>query len=171
VGVITDQKEPIVRTDVRFDAEKLLQAFQATADLPRKHHAVAVTSKPGASDPLLDGVAARRDEEMEYCVINKEFRGTYIEEILESLPFTYGRTRLMSIEPQKCYPVHSDDTIRYHLAVDTHPFAYIIFPSKKAIYNIPSDGYLYRMDARYLHTAINCGPLVRTHLVVISDEA
>lgn len=166
----TEQTEPIVRTDLHFDAERLLQAYQATVDLPRKHHAVAVTSKPGASDPLLDGVGARPDEEMQYRVINREFRGTYIEEILESLPFRYGRTRLMSIPPQKCYPIHADDTIRYHLAVDTHPFAYIIFPTKKAMYNIPNDGYVYRMDARYLHTAVNCGPLLRTHLVVIADE-
>ena len=168
--LVTEQSEPIIRTDLRFDRERLLQAFQATADLPRKHHAVAVTSKPGAADPLLDGVGARADEEMQYRVVNEEFRGTYIEEILESLPFTYGRTRLMSIPPQKCYPIHSDGTIRYHLAVDTHPFAYIIFPTRKAMYNIPSDGFLYRMDARYLHTAVNCGPLLRTHLVIISDE-
>lgn len=166
----SDKTDLIVRTNLRFDSEKLLEAFQATADLPRKHNAVAVTSKPGAADPLLDGIGARADEEMEYRVINDEFRGTYIEEVLESLPFKYGRTRLMSIPPQKCYPVHSDETIRYHLAVDTTPFAYIVYPSKKAIYNIPTDGYLYRMDARYLHTAMNCGPILRTHLVIISDE-
>ena len=166
----TEQRELIVRTDLQFDPEKLLQAFQATADLPRKHHAIAITSKPGASDPLLDGVGGEPDEEMEYSVINKEFRGSYFEEVLESLPFRYGRTRLMSIPPQKCYPIHADATIRYHLAVDTHPFAYIMFPSKKAIYNIPNDGYLYRMDARYLHTAVNCGPVLRTHLVLITDE-
>jgi hypothetical protein len=167
---MVDENGPVVRTDLRFDAEKLLQAFKATAHLPRKHHAVAVTSKLGAADPLLDGVGARPDEEMEYCIINNEFRGTYIEEILESLPFQYGRTRLMSIDPQRCYHVHADDTIRYHIAVDTHPFAYFVFPSRKVIYNIPNDGYLYRMDARYLHTAMNCGPTVRTHLVIIADE-
>lgn len=168
---MSDQKELIVRTDIVFDPERLLQAFLAVADLPRRHHAIAVTSKPGATDPLLDGVGAQPDEEMEYRVINKEFRGTYIEEILESLPFKYGRTRLMSIPPQKCYPVHSDDTIRYHLAVDTHPFAYIVYPSKRAIYHIPNDGHVYRMDARYLHTALNCGPVERTHLVIITDES
>ena len=165
-----NQKDLIMRTEVRFDRDRLFEAFQATADLPRRHHAVAVTSKPGSADPLLDGTAAAPAEEMDYRIINAEFRNTYIAEVLTHLPFPYGRTRLMTIPPQRCYPVHADTSIRFHLAIETHPFAYLLFPEYSKVFHIPDDGFLYRMDARHLHTAVNCGPFSRTHLVIISDQ-
>ena len=164
------QPEPVIRTDIRFDPEKLREVFKATSDLPRKHHAVAVTSKPGSTDPLLEGTAATPEEEMEFSVINDEFRGTYLETVLNALPFRFGRTRLMTIPSQKCYPVHADSSIRYHIALDTHPFTYLLFPTLEKMYHIPEDGTMYRMDARHPHTATNCGPFDRTHLVIISDE-
>lgn len=167
---VADKPAPVMRTQLRFDAARLREVFDATAHLPRRHHALAVTSKPGSGDPLLDAAAASPDEEMDYCVVNEVFRGTYVEEVLDSLPFRFGRTRLLTIEPQRCYPVHSDPNFRYHIAIDTHPYTYLLFPVQNVSYNIPSDGYLYRMDARYLHTAINCGPTPRTHLVIIGEE-
>jgi len=105
-----------------------------------------------------------------YKVINAEFRGTYFEEILTGLPFPFGRTRILRVPPQKCYPVHTDHSIRYHLALDTHVGAFIVYPEVGKVYHIPADGYLYRMDARVPHTAVNCGPLTRAHMVIITDQ-
>jgi hypothetical protein len=160
----------ITRTPIAFDAEKIERAFQVVASLPQRCHAVAMTSKPGVEDPLHEGISAKPDEEMLYSVINPEFRGTYFEEILTSLPFPFGRTRIMWIPPQKCYPVHTDHSIRYHLALDTHDGAFIMYPEAGKIYHIPADGHLYRMDARLPHTAVNCGPLERAHMVIITDQ-
>lgn len=164
------QPELISRTNFSFDPEKLSEAFEMVAELPQHRHAVAVTSKPGVENPLHDGTSARPDEEMLYNVINAEFRGTYFEEILTSLPFPFGRTRIMWIPPQKCYPIHSDHSIRYHLALDTNDGAFILYPEAGKLYHIPADGYLYKMDARVPHTAVNCGPLTRAHMVIVTDQ-
>lgn len=164
------QPELISRTDISFDPEKVEKAFQLVSGLPQQRHAVAVTSKPGAEDPLYDGISARPEEEMLYNVINAEFLGTYFEEILTALPFPFGRTRIMWIPAQKCYPVHTDHSIRYHLALDTHDGAFILYPHAGKLYHIPADGYLYKMDARPPHTGVNCGPLTRAHMVIITDQ-
>ena len=165
-----NQRDLIVRTELKVDLERLLEAFHATRDLPKQHHAVAVTVRPGHADAPREGTVVASDDDLSYRVISDEFRGTYFEEILRALPFHFGRTRLMSIPPQKCYPVHADRTVRYHLAIDTNPFAYIFFPVQKQMFHVPADGHLYRMDATYPHSAVNCGPFQRTHLVVVSDE-
>ena len=165
--------EPLRRlVPVRDRVARLLRgaAFKALAELPLRQNAIAVTSRPGSSDPLYEGTTAGPEGEMEFNVINEPFRGTAFEEILRSLPFRFGRTRLLCVPPQRCYPVHSDQTIRYHLAVSSHPYAFILFPFSNKIYNIPEDGYLYRMDAREPHTAVNCGPPPRFHLVIVTDQ-
>ena len=164
------QPELITRTDISFDPGKVTAAFEGVAGLPQQWHAVSVTSKPGAENPLHDGVSADPDEEMLYKVINAEFRGTYFEEILTGLPFPFGRTRILRVPPQKCYPVHTNHSIRYHLALNTHVGAFIVYPEVGKVYHIPADGYLYRMDARVPHTAVNCGPLTRAHMVIITDQ-
>lgn len=164
------QPELISRTNISFDPEKIEEAFQIIADLPQQRHAVAVTAKPGVENPLYEGISARPDEEMLYNVINAEFRGTYFEEILSSLPFPFGRTRIMWVPPQKCYPIHTDHSFRYHLALDTHDGAFFFYPEAGKVYQIPADGYLYKMDATVPHTAVNCGPLARVHMVIVTDQ-
>ncbi len=162
----------ITRTDISFDRAKISAAYEQyrAMDLPHTRNAVAVTSRPGAAEPLSAASAPPLADEMLHNVINAEFHGTYIEEVLKSLPFPFGRTRLMSVPPQKCYPVHADGTTRYHLVLQTHPQTYLLFPDHGQVYHMPADGYLYRMDARPPHTAVNCGPFLRTHMVIITDQ-
>jgi hypothetical protein len=163
-------QELIVRTQWQFDCEKIAAAFHHFSEYPLRNNAVAVTSRPGSPDPLYEGAAAGDEGEMEFIVINEPFRNTIFEEILQSLPVPFGRTRLMCVPPQSCYPVHADETIRYHLAVSSHPYAFIVYPFIEKVYNIPEDGYLYRMDPRVPHTAVNCGPIRRFHLVIVADQ-
>jgi len=155
---VTDEAELIVRTGLCFDVDRVAALIQSTtpADDGSKYSAVVVTDPP--------------DERPTRAVLNEPFRATYLEELLSALPFRYGLTRLLSIPPQRSYPVHRDSSMRYHLALETHPFAYIIYPTLNRIYHIPNDGYLYRMDATRPHAAINCGPLSRTHLVIVAPE-
>lgn len=165
-----DPTEMIVRTDWQFDLGRIARAFEQFSEFPLHNNAVAVTSRPGASDPLYEATDAGAESEMEFTVINEPFRGTLFEDVLRALPVRFGRTRLMCVPPQRCYPVHSDETIRYHLAISTHPYAYIAYPSLNRLYNIPEDGHVYRMDPRVPHTAINCGPIRRFHLVIVTDQ-
>jgi len=168
--VETPVRELIVRTEWHFDPDRIVAAFADFSEMPLHNNALAVTSRPGSTDPMYEATTAGDEIEMEFNVINEPFRGTIFEEILQSLPFRFGRTRLMCVPPQRCYPVHQDETIRYHLAVSSHPYAYIAYPLANKIYNIPEDGYLYQMDPREPHTAINCGPIRRFHLVVVTDK-
>ncbi len=63
----------------------------------------------------------------DYTVINPEFHGTVIEELLKKLPFPYGRTRLMRMAPKSCLSIHADSSLRYHYAITTNADCYIMF--------------------------------------------
>lgn len=169
-----DQGEELVScTQWSYDPERIAADFAPFADLPLRHHALAVTSRPGSSDPMYEGADApirRPAEEMAFNVINEPFRGTVFEEILLGLPFPFGRTRIMCIPPQRCYPVHCDQTIRYHIALRTHPYSYLMYPYSAKVYHIPDDGHIYRVDAREPHTAVNASWVPRFHLVIVTDQ-
>ena len=76
--------------------------------------------------------------ERDFTVINPEFRGTVIEALLERLPFAFGRTRIMRMPKKSCLSIHWDTSLRY----------------------------LYEMDARLTHTAINASRHARIQLVI-----
>ncbi len=162
--------ELISRTDIRFDPDKVDEAFERVPALPQQNHAVAVTSKPGVENPLHDGISARPEDEMLYNVINAEFRGTYFEEILHR-PAVPVRPHTDHVDSAtEVLPGPHRPLLRYHLALDTHDHAFILFPQAGRVYHVPADGYLYKMDARDPHTAVNCGPLTRAHMVIVTDQ-
>lgn len=98
-------------------------------------------------------------------------KGTYLEQYLKEIPFSFGRVRVMQIKPKQCYTFHIDNNFRYHLAIDSNPDSFIVFkePNHQMI-NIPADGYLYQMNGFYKHSAMNGGDKPRIHLVISSDK-
>ncbi len=161
-------------TEVKFDLAAMRSALAAVEGLFDEHNQISVTSRPGASDPLYDGVGWLPEgaTEADYCVVNAEFRGTAIESFLATLPFPWGRTRLMRLPPKSCLSIHADPSRRFHYAITTNPDAYVVAVEGNAgvFYHIPADGCLYEMDTHKTHTAINAGRQPRVHLVLCDTD-
>ncbi len=161
-------------TDIHFDLAAMRTVLQSVEPLFDRHNQIGVTSRPGAAEPLRDAVGWLPEDvtEADYSVINEEFRGTHIEKFLQSLPFQWGRTRLMRLPAKSCLSIHADPSRRYHYAIITNPDAYIVavHDNTGTFHHIPADGYLYQMDAHKTHTAINAGKEDRFHLVLCNAE-
>lgn len=105
------------------------------------------------------------DEEVEN--LNPALKGTYIEHVLESLPFTPIRTRLMRMSPRSCYSIHRDTSARWHMALKTTKHARFVFTEDQAVYHIPADGHPYFVDTTKEHTALNGDTDYRIHMVML----
>ncbi len=103
-------------------------------------------------------------EEKDYSHLNPFYEGTIFETIIND--FNGFRARFMMMEKHSTYSIHRDKSPRYHLAIETNPDAYFLFPRTSSLEHIPADGYVYEVDTTQDHTFVNCGP-DRTHLVMV----
>ncbi len=161
-------------TDIEYDIAPVRDALERVKPLFDRHGQIGVTSRPGAREPLNDAVGwlSEGEKESDFSVVNETFRDTAIEGLLESLPFRYGRTRLMKLGAKSCLSVHIDPTPRYHYAIVTNPDCYLLSIEESAgtFFHIPADGKLYRMEAYKTHTAINTSTKDRFHLVICAVD-
>ncbi len=160
----------VTRTDIFQDIEGMREVAEAVDHLFDRHGVLNVTSRPEAEDPLFQHTAWLPEDvrESEFRVINEPFAGTAVQELLEKLPFQFGRTRLIKMPPKSCLSIHWDTSIRWHYAIVTNPACYLIHMDGTTghFHHVPADGYLYEMDARMTHTAINASKQWRVHLVI-----
>ena len=135
---------------------------------------VSLTHRPGAADPLADGLESQfapdgtlRYLEREFSCFNDDFADTYFATVWRSVRalFPLGRMRLMVARPQKIYRMHADATKRAHLAIHTNPDAYLVGPDGTS-HHVPADGRLRVFDTRVRHTAFNAGTVDRVHLTM-----
>lgn len=159
----------ISRTNIYMDVARMRDVLERVQPLFRKNR-LYVTSRPGADDPLHDGSGWMPEgvTEADYSVLNEPFRGTAVEELLSTLPSPYGRVRLMLLPPKTCLSFHWDDTTRLHYAITTNPACYLMHRTGEScdMYHVPADGYVYRMDTRLVHNAMNASNEPRVHLVI-----
>jgi hypothetical protein len=85
--------------------------------------------------------------------------------------FNLGRVRYMLLESKRGLTVHFDTSERYHLVIETNPYAYISHTVKtnsvKAMcYHLPADGHFYQINTRQEHFVYNGGTAPRIHLVI-----
>ena len=160
----------IRKLEIYQDPEPVRAAVEAVTPLFGTDNVISVTSRRGAEQPLHDNIGWLPEglRERDFTVINPEFRGTAIEALLERLPFAFGRTRIMRMPKKSCLSIHWDTSLRYHYAVVTNPACYLVHldGEQGRFHHIPADGYLYEMDARLTHTAINASRHARIHLVI-----
>jgi hypothetical protein len=163
----------VTPTKIFTDIEALSALVSELEPLFEPHGQIGVTARPGAEDPIYDAIGWTPEgaKAADYSEISPPFRGTVVEELLNSLPVPYGRARLMLLKPKSCLSIHSDSGERYHVAVKTNPGSYLIEVENDGhgkFHHVPADGQVYLMDASRLHTAINSGRKPRIHLVVCS---
>lgn len=109
--------------------------------------------------------------EKDFAVFNSEHTGTYLHEVVASLPFKAARVRLMRLGPKKCFSMRDDGGPRYHLAIKTNPDAYVFYQDSESVFKIPEDGVLYRLDATKNYTEFNSNRSEeRIHLVITDSH-
>lgn len=97
--------------------------------------------------------------------IKPEYQGTVWETIINTLPYTVGEARIITLEPGKCYQSHADIDDRYHLNIQSDN-SYLIDIDSQRLYKIEQNGCWYNMYAGGLHSAANFGRHPRIQLVV-----
>lgn len=97
--------------------------------------------------------------------LKNEFKGTPIGDVIESIE-NPGEARLLKLKPGETYTAHTDPDDRYHIAVFTNEYSYIIDFNSNLMHHLPSDGKLWKMDTSIPHVASNFGSRDRIHLVI-----
>ena len=108
--------------------------------------------------------------ESDYNILNSFYESTIFDTIINDLNVV--RSRFMVMSEHRTYSIHQDKSPRYHVALETNPDAYFLFPSTDGsrtanLYHVPADGHVYWVNTTMPHTFINAGP-DRTHLVMVS---
>jgi hypothetical protein len=98
-------------------------------------------------------------------VIKDEYKGTLWEEILDTLPYTIGEARVITLEPNQSYMAHADIDNRWHLNLSGE-HSYLIDLDSREMYKQHVDNHWRYMFADRIHTAGNYGSIARKQLVV-----
>ena len=163
----------IRQTVWQYDLDKLLLFYELmcpTINWEMSKNGSMQTCLQYDDEPNNDGAGSFRGTdkvEVDYKNINPMFSNTPFEEIMNDVGAV--RTRIMRMITHTCYSVHQDKAPRYHMALETNPDAFFVFPDTKEIYHIPADGYVYEVDTTLKHTFVNAGA-DRTHLVMVRGD-
>ena len=162
----------ITKLDVHYDIAKIQALVNERYHLFGDDNVLLVNSHPESVDPLRDfsGWLPDHISEDDFTVINEEFRGTALEDLLHQLPFPYRRTRLMRLPKKSCLTIHNDTCLRYHYAIKTNPACFLVHMRGNIgeFHHVPADGFLYEMDGTKTHMALNASKEERIHLVISS---
>lgn len=141
---------------------------------------ICLKYRKNAKFPLLDGIGSLYDKEndvmigqesdfTEYIDIIPEYTKNIIINLEEQLNVKFGRIRLMRLMPKTGLSVHRDTETRYHFVYVTNSNAFFGEKTNGDVvancYNIPVDGYFYKVDTTREHFVYNGGWEPRIHLV------
>ena len=107
---------------------------------------------------------AKYTDETAYKHIQPSLKDSNIDKLISSMGVF--RTRLMVVKPKTCYTIHNDPSARLHLALETNPDCYFVFPEHGLVKKVLPDRSVYFVDTREKHTFMNCGKEDRIHLVM-----
>ena len=154
------------KTEIQVDLEGLRKDYLENINKwPIHKNRITLNNHNGEDDYIRNN--GQRLIYTEFNHMNSMFKNTIWEETLNLIPSKIGRARLMIMPPEKLLPTHRDIEARWHIALFTDPACVFYDNQTTQGFHIPSDGYIYRLDARRLHTVFNGTTSVnRVHLVV-----
>lgn len=145
---------------------------------------ISVSNRPGATDVWLDAIGslynsvtgefvAKEKDFSEYNPYIPDYTKSTLNGLKHYLGINFGRIRFMRLMPKTGLTIHADLEQRYHLALDTNPYAlfgrYNDSSENQTVaecFHIPADGYFYKVDTREKHFVFNGGWEPRIHLVI-----
>lgn len=161
---IPKPSEVVIDTGLSFDHEQILEVYN---DLGFNSFQVYVTSHDGNTYQIdNEEFISGRLREDSCDVINKAFRGTYVEDVINTISQTYNicKVRFLKLNPQRrAYTYHCDISRRLHIPLITDRMCMMLIDD--TVYRLTEPGKLYDVDTRLPHTALNLGNNERIHLV------
>lgn len=108
-------------------------------------------------------------KETEFDIVCDMFKGTYIEQITETLSEKYDavRGRFMLLNWKTCLTYHNDFTMRIHIPIVTNENCFMVIDDN--VYRLPYGG-TYLVNTKKKHTALNASKILRTHLVFCTNK-
>lgn len=164
-----------IKIDVDIDVDKLKESLYNIISLRSwEQNQISLQHRHGITD-LTDGIGSlwytdgiKSDIEFNEWYI--DLQDEYIVKVLSSLPFNVYRTRIMNILPKRCYTMHRDKSIRFHIPIDTAEGKGRFLFDHGEVLNMP-EGSCYILNTKLDHTAMNCHPkLDRIHIVGCLEE-
>jgi hypothetical protein len=157
------------RTDAKIDLEHLLVEANALAwdDTIKQYRPQTAVQNADGNEDYLEGTGSKPGQtDDKWANLRSDLSNTWWETFFASLPWRVYRTRIMIMPPRSCYSIHSDTSPRLHIALKTHPQAKFIFTNPPELVHVPADGYVWWVDTREEHTAINASLEPRWHLLL-----
>ena len=178
-------KVPNLKFDIqklRNDLEKILEKKNFNSLGIKSFGAIPLNQIPGDKSsveghnvrgtywtiPDETGNEAMRDkpiEESKYTELLPEFKGTYFEEVFNTLRerFKLGRVRILLKEPRTTLSWHRDPEPRLHIPIITNPGSIMVIDNVAK--HLPADGSVWITNNTKYHNAFNGGEENRIHLV------
>lgn len=157
----------VIPVDLQFDADKLIDVYKKVEYLVNSaDKQLSITSINGndivGGTGLIEKLAA---PECDYNKLNDIFKGTYLEEVHNTLveKFNVIRGRYMTLMGRKCYSYHEDPTWRLHIPLITFPTCIFLIEDK--VYRLHNVGQVYLVNTTLTHSAMNMTLNDRIHIV------
>lgn len=156
----------------KVDIDRLVNDVEhITKNIPYKSNQIALQyvdvedwyAGVGKSDTL-------SNDEQKFVHYHSELEGTYIKELLCSMPFPVAHARIMNLPPKTCYTTHVDYYTRFHIPVISKPLqTYMHFPDKETTVRM-YPGKVYWTNTHELHNFLNGTRQDRIHIVFNNAE-
>ena len=175
---------PNIKFDIdkmRNDLEKILEVKNFNSLGIKSFGAIPMNQIPGDKSsveghnvrgtywtiPDESGKEAKRDiaiDESKYTELLPEFRGTYFEEIFDTLKkrFKIGRMRILLKEPRSTLSWHRDPEPRLHIPIITNKGCRMVIENVSK--HMPADGSVTITNNTKYHNFFNGGEQNRIHL-------
>ncbi len=176
---------PNVKFDIkklRVDLEKILEKKNFNSLGIKSFGAIPLNQVPGDKSsieghnvrgtywtiPDESGKEAMRDkpiDESKYTELLPEFKGTYFEEVFNTLRkhFKIGRVRILLKEPRSTLSWHRDPEPRLHIPIITNKGCRMVI--EEVSKHMPADGTITITNNTKYHNFFNGGEQNRIHLV------
>ena len=176
---------PNIKFDIdkmRNDLEKILKVKNFNSLGIKSFGAIPMNQIPGDKSsveghnvrgtywtiPDESGKEAKRDkpiDESKYTELLPEFKGTYFEEIFDTIKkrFKIGRMRILLKEPRSTLSWHRDPEPRLHIPIITNKGCRMVIEDVSK--HMPADGSVTITNNTKYHNFFNGGEQNRIHLV------
>ena len=185
-GVVSDFfKVPNLKFDInklRLDLDKILAKKNFNSLGIKSFGAIPINQIPNDQSsieghnvrgtywtiPDESGKEAQRDkpiDESKYTELLPEFKGTYFEEVFNTLRkhFKIGRVRILLKEPRSTLSWHRDPEPRLHIPIITNMGCRMVMDEVSK--HMPADGSVTITNNTKYHNFFNGGEQARIHLV------
>ena len=191
-GVVSDFfKVPNLKFDInklRLDLDKILAKKNFNSLGIKSFGAIPINQIPNDQSsieghnvrgtywtiPDESGKEAQRDkpiDESKYTELLPEFKGTYFEEVFNTLRkhFKIGRVRILLKEPRSTLSWHRDPEPRLHIPIITNMGCRMVIDEVSK--HMPADGSVTITNNTKYHNFFNGGEQARIHLVACVLES